>query len=54
MAIKGVLRASLIQIRILNMEEAIKHYVDILGLNLVDTLPDGRVLLKCYDEFDHH
>ncbi len=54
MAIKGVLRSSLIQIRVLDMEAALKHYIDLLGLNLVEKLSDGRVLLKGYDEFDHH
>lgn len=54
MAFKGVLRPGLIQIRVLNMDEAINHYQNILGLNIVSTEADGRVYLKGWDEFDHH
>lgn len=54
MAFKGVLRPGLIQIRVLNMDEAINHYQNILGLNLVGKESDGRVYFKGWDEFDHH
>lgn len=54
MAIKGVLRAGMVQVRVLEMEPAIVHYRDRLGLNLVGMTSDGRAMLKGYDEFDHH
>lgn len=54
MAFKGVLRPGLIQIRVLDMDEALNHYTNILGLNLVSKESDGRVYLKGWDEFDHH
>ena len=54
MAITGVLRPGIIQIRVLDMSEAIVHYRDRLGLHEVMTGDDGRVFLKAWDEFDHH
>ncbi len=54
MAITGVLRPGLIQIRVLDMAAAITHYVDRIGLYKVATGDDGRVYLKARDEFDHH
>lgn len=54
MAITGVLRPGLIQIRVLDMQEAKKHYIDRVGLDLVEEAADGRVYLKAYDEFDRH
>ncbi len=54
MAFKGVLRPGLIQFRVLDMDAAINHYTNILGLDLVGKDDDGRVYLKGWDEFDHH
>lgn len=54
MAVKGVIRASMMQLRVLNMKDSLKFYRDILGLEEVCTTTDGRVCLKGYDEFDHH
>lgn len=54
MAIKGVLRAGIAQLRVLEMDKAVIHYRDRLGLDVVGTTADGRVMLKGYDEFDHH
>lgn len=54
MALTGVLRPGFIQMRVLDMDAAVTHYVDRLGLNPVTTGPDGRVYLKGWDEFDHH
>lgn len=53
MAMKGVLRPGLIQFRVLDMDAALTHYVDRMGLNKVGADGD-RVFLKGYDEFDHH
>jgi catechol 2,3-dioxygenase len=54
MAITGVLRPGYIQLRVLDMEKALFHYVDCLGLDKVSESPDGRVYLKAWDEFDRH
>ncbi|PIE11282.1 MAG: catechol 2,3-dioxygenase [Rhodobacterales bacterium] len=54
MAQTGLLRPGLAQIRVLDMEAALKHYVDHVGLHLVSKEADGRVYLKGYDEFDRH
>jgi catechol 2,3-dioxygenase len=54
MAVNGVLRPGIIQIRVLDLDEAVVHYRDRLGLHEVMTGDDGRVYLKGWDEFDHH
>lgn len=54
MSITGVLRSGLMQIRVLDMDAAVHHYVDIVGLDMVGSTQDGRVMLKGYDEFEHH
>lgn len=54
MAITGLLRTGLIQLRVLDMDKTLAHYRDIVGLDEVCTTDDGRVCLKGYDEFDHH
>lgn len=54
MAITGVLRSGLIQVRVLDMEESIQFYRDRLGLNYVGEIGEDRVMFKGYDEFDHH
>ncbi len=54
MAISGVLRPGYVQLRVLDMKEALQHYRDRIGLDVVATGDDGRVYLKTYDEFDHH
>ncbi len=54
MAMSGVLRPGLVQIRVLDMAAALIHYRDRLGLDVVTTGADGRVYFKAYDEFDHH
>lgn len=54
MALKGVLRPGYVQIRVLDMDAALKHYVDRIGLDLVSREDDGRVYIKGWDEFDRH
>ncbi|MBT5674879.1 MAG: catechol 2,3-dioxygenase [Rhodospirillaceae bacterium] len=54
MALTGVLRAGFVQFRVLEMDEALAHYVDHIGLELVEKADDGRAYLKGYDEFDRH
>ena len=54
MALKSVLRPGYIQIRVLDLNAAIEHYVDRLGLHQVSREPDGRVYLRAWDESDRH
>ncbi|CCQ72609.1 catechol 2,3-dioxygenase [Magnetospira sp. QH-2] len=54
MAMTGVLRPGLIQLRVMDLEAALTHYVDRIGLNEVGRDDEGRVFLKGWDEFDHH
>ncbi|MDI9848867.1 catechol 2,3-dioxygenase [Rhodoblastus sp. 17X3] len=55
MALKGVLRPGHVALRVLDLEAALKHYRDVLGLDV--TARDEktkRVFLKAWDEHDHH
>ena len=55
MALTGVLRPGHVQIRVLELEPAVKHYRDVLGL--LEVARDKRrklVFLKAWDEQDHH
>jgi catechol 2,3-dioxygenase len=49
-----VLRPGFVQLRVLEMESALMHYRDRVGLHEVSREADGRVYLKGYDEFDRH
>lgn len=49
---KGVMRPGHIQLRVLDMEEAVKHYRDLLGLIEVESDEQGRVYLKGWTEVD--
>ncbi|SEI59712.1 catechol 2,3-dioxygenase [Allopseudospirillum japonicum] len=49
---KGVMRPGHIQIRVLDMDEALKHYVDLLGMIEMDRDAQGRVYLKGWTEVD--
>jgi catechol 2,3-dioxygenase len=49
---KGVMRPGHIQLRVLDMEEALKHYRDLIGLIEVERDPQGRVYLKGWTEVD--
>jgi len=49
---KGVMRPGHVQVRVLDMDEAIKHYVDLLGLIEVERDDQGRVYLKAWTEVD--
>lgn len=53
MAITGVLRLGFVELRVLDMDQALKHYCGILGLR-ESGREDNRVYLKGWDEHDHH
>ena len=50
----GTLRPGLVQLRVLDFDKTLDFYVNVLGLNEVGRTADGRVMLKAFDEFDHH
>lgn len=52
MAIKGVLRPGHISLRVLDLDEALVHYKERLGLIETDRDGQGRVYLKGWDEQD--
>jgi len=54
MGLNGVIRPGLIQLRVMDLDATLTHYKDYLGLDEVCRTDDGRVCLKCYDEFEHH
>ncbi|MGI9246565.1 MAG: catechol 2,3-dioxygenase [Steroidobacteraceae bacterium] len=53
MAMTGVLRPGHFQLRVLDMEESVKFYTDVLGLIETGRDKSGRVYFKCWDERDH-
>jgi catechol 2,3-dioxygenase len=54
MALTGVLRPGHVALRVLDLDAAVTHYTEVLGL--FETARDsiGRVFLKAWDEADHH
>ncbi|GAA3525943.1 catechol 2,3-dioxygenase [Zobellella aerophila] len=49
---KGVMRPGHVQLRVLNIQDALAHYRDLLGLIEVETDALGRVYLKGWTEVD--
>ena len=49
----GVMRLGFVHIRVTDLGEAVNHYSNTLGMNVVEETP-GAVYLKCWDEYDHH
>jgi catechol 2,3-dioxygenase len=54
MAVTGVLRPGFVQLRVLDMDEALAYYRDRIGLDLVGTVAERRAYLRAFDEFDRH
>lgn len=54
MAMTGVLRPGHAQIRVLDLEQSIHFYRDVLGLVETGRDDQGRVYFKCWDERDHN
>lgn len=53
MAMTGVLRPGHAQVRVLDLEESVRFYRDVLGLVETGRDAQGRVYFKCWDECDH-
>lgn len=54
MAMTGVLRPGHAQVRVLDLEESIKFYTEVMGLIETGRDKQGRVYFKCWDERDHN
>lgn len=54
MSIFGVLRIGHINLRVLDMEAALNHYTNILGMKQTDADDQGNIYLKCWDEVDKY
>lgn len=54
MALTGVLRPGHAQVRVLDLEESVRFYRDVLGLVETGRDAEGRVYFKCWDERDHN
>ena len=54
MAMTGVLRPGHAQIRVLDMDESVKFYTDVMGLKPMGRDKQGRAYFKTYAERDHH
>lgn len=54
MALTGVLRPGHAQIRVLDLEESVKFYSEVMGLKEVCRDASGRVFFKTRKEYDHH
>lgn len=53
MAMTGVLRPGHCQLRVLDLEESVKFYTDVMGLKPMGRDASGRAYFKCLDERDH-
>lgn len=54
MAMTGVLRPGHVQIRVMDLDEGVRHYRDVMGLEETGRDASGRVFLRGWDERDHH
>ena len=54
MAMTGVLRPGHIQLKVLDLNESVDFYSNVLGLAETGRDAQGRVYFKAWDERDHH
>lgn len=54
MAITGVLRPGHAVVRVLDLEESVHFYTEVMGLKETGRDKSGRVYFKCWDERDHN
>ena len=54
MAMTGVLRPGHMQLRVLDLEEGVNHYKNVVGLVETGRDAQGRVYFKAWDERDHN
>jgi catechol-2,3-dioxygenase len=49
----AIMRIGRAELRVLDLEESINYYTNIIGLEVVGR-SEGRAYLKAWDEYDHH
>ncbi len=49
----AVIRLGYVHLRVTDLEEAREHYSNTLGMEVVEE-DQGKLYLKCWDEWDHH
>jgi catechol 2,3-dioxygenase len=49
----AIMRIGRAELRVLDLEESVKYYTNVIGLDEVGR-SEGKVYLKAWDEFDHH
>jgi catechol 2,3-dioxygenase len=54
MAMTGVLRPGHAIVRVLDLDESVKFYTDVMGLKETGRDKSGRVYFKCHEERDHN
>lgn len=55
MAISGVMRPGHCQLRVMDLDESVRFYTDVMGLQPMGRdVKTGRAFFKCIDERDHH
>ncbi len=54
MAMTGVLRPGHAVIRVLDLDESVTFYTEVMGLKETGRDKSGRVYFKCHDELDHN
>jgi len=54
MAMTGVIRPGHAQVRVLDLDESVRFYTDVMGLVETGRDDQGRVYFKCWDERDHN
>lgn len=50
----GVMRIGHVSLRVMDMQAALKHYHDVIGMKTVMEDRNGNVYLKCWDEWDKY
>lgn len=50
----GVMRIGHVSLRVMDMQAALKHYHDVIGMKTVMEDKNGNVYLKCWDEWDKY
>ena len=50
----GVMRIGHVNIKVMDMQAAVKHYRDVIGMNVSMEDKAGNVYLKCWDEWDRY
>lgn len=50
----GVMRIGHVSLQVMDMEASIRHYVDVVGMDVTHRDSNGTTYLKCWDEWDKY